>query len=83
MRFQLSGAPEHPCVIQIICFLSIAGAPDTGIAKEFGIFAESTMLNNSQSIAHEYRYHHVDSPETVPSQYISNHPGIEILPKRY
>jgi len=41
------------------------------------------MLNNLQSIAHEYRYQNLDSPETDPSQYISNHPGIERLSKRY
>jgi len=81
--FQLSGVPEPPCVIQIICFLSIAGAPDTRIAKEFGIFTESIMLNNLQSIAHENHYQHLDSPETEPSQYISNHPGMERLCKRY
>jgi len=75
--------PEPPCVIQIICFLSIAAAPDTRIAKEFGIFTEFIMLNNLPSIAHENRYQHLDSPETEPSQYISNHPGIERLSKRY
>jgi hypothetical protein len=42
--FELSGAPEPPCVIQIICCVSISGAPDTRIAKAFGIFTESTML---------------------------------------
>jgi len=41
------------------------------------------MLNNLQSIAHEYRYQHLDSPETDTSQYISNHPGIERLSKRF
>jgi len=46
MGFQLSGAPEPPGVIQIICFLCIAGAPDTRIVKEFGMFTEATMLNN-------------------------------------
>jgi len=29
-----------------------------------------------------YRYQHFDSPETDPSQYVSNHPGIERLSKR-
>jgi len=57
--------------------------PDTRIAKEFGIFTESIMLNNLQSIAHENRYQHLDSPETDPAKYISNHPGIERLSKRY
>jgi hypothetical protein len=81
--FQISGVPEPPCLIQIICFLSIAGAPDTRIAEEYGIFTESIMLDNLQSVAHDIRYQHLDSPETEPSQYISNHPGIERLSKRY
>jgi len=83
MGLQISGAPVPPCVIQIICFLSIAGAPDTRIVKEFGIFTESIMLNNLQSIAHENHYQHLDSPETGPLQYISNDPEIDILSKRY
>jgi hypothetical protein len=70
-------------VIQIICILSITGALDTRIAKDFGISTESIMLNNLQSIAHENRYQHLDSPVTEPSQYISNYPGIERLSKRY
>jgi len=41
------------------------------------------MLNNVQSIALEYRHQHLDSPETDPSQYISKHPAIERLSKRY
>jgi len=80
---QLSGAPEPPCVIQIICFLSTTGAPDTWIAKAFGIFAESILLKNLQSIAHENRYQLLDSPEPEPSQYISNHPRIERWSKPY
>jgi len=56
--------------------------PDTRIGKEFGIFTESIMLNNLLSIAHENRYQHLDSPETQPSQYISNHPAIQRLSKR-
>jgi len=83
MGFQLSGAPEPPCVIQIICFLSIAGAPDTRIGKEFGILTESIILSILQSIAHKNRYQHLTSPETDPSQYITYHPGIEMLSKRY
>jgi len=75
--------PEPPCVIQIICFLSIAGTPDTTIAKEFGIFTESIMLNNLQSSAHENRYQHLNSPEPDPSRYISNHPGLQRLSKQY
>jgi hypothetical protein len=66
-------------VIQIIGNLSISGAQDTRIAKEFRIFPESTLLNNLQSIAKENRYQHLDFPETDPVQYISNHPGIERL----
>jgi len=81
--FQLSGAPEPQCLSQIICFLFIAGAPDTGIAKEFGIFTESITLNNFESIAHENRYQHLDYPETDPSQYITNRPGIKRVFKRY
>jgi hypothetical protein len=42
--FESSGAPEPPHVIQMICCVSISGAPDTRIAKAFGIFTESTML---------------------------------------
>jgi len=61
----------------------MSGALETRIVKEFGIFTESTRLNNSQSIAQENRYQHLDSPETDPAQYISNHPGIERLSKRY
>jgi len=74
-----SGAPEPPCVIQIIGNLSISGAPDTRIAKEFGIFSESTLLDNLQSIAKENQYQLLDISETDPAQHISNHPGIERL----
>jgi len=70
-------------VIQIICFLCIAGALDTRNAKEFGIFTESIMLNHLESIAYENCYQHLDSPATDSSQYISNHPGIEKLSKQY
>ena len=83
MAFHLSGVPDPPCVIQIICFLSNAATPDTRIATEFGIFTESIMRNILQSIAHQNHYQHFDSPETDPSQYISNHPGIERLSKQY
>jgi len=51
--------------------------------KEFGIFSESTMLNNSELIAHENRSQLLDSPETDPVQYISNHPEIQKLSMRY
>jgi len=83
MGFEFSGAPEPPSVIQIIAYLSISGAPDTRIAKDFGIFTESTMLNILQSIAKENRFQLLDFPETYPAQYTSNHPGIERLSKRY
>ena len=70
-------------MIQIICIMSISGTPDTKIAKEFGIFTESTLLNNLQPIAQENRYQHLHSLETDPAQYNSNHTGIERLCKRY
>jgi len=73
------GAPEPPSVIQIIGNLPISGTPDTRIAKEFGIFSESTLLNNSQSMAKENRYQLLDISETDPAQHISDHPGIEQL----
>jgi hypothetical protein len=41
------------------------------------------MLNNSQPIAHENHYQNLNSPETDPVQYISNHPEIEGLSKQY
>ena len=80
---QLWGAPEPPCGIQISCFLSTEGAPDTWIAKEFGIFTESILLKDLQSIAHENRCQLLDSPDPELSQYISNHPQIERLSKPY
>ena len=49
--------------------------------KEFGIFTESSMLNNLQSISQENGSQLLDSPETDPVQYISNHPGIDRLSK--
>ena len=82
MGFHLRGPPKPPSVIQIIYFLPISGAPDTRIAKEFTIFTESTVLNNSQSIAQANRYQHRDYPETDPAQYIWNHPRIEKLSTR-
>jgi len=41
------------------------------------------MLDNLQSIAQETRCQLLDPPETDPVQYISNHPWIERLFKRY
>jgi len=70
---------KPPCVIRIIGYFSISGAPDTRITKEFGIFTESTMLNNLKAIAKENCCQLYDFPETDPAQYISNHPGIERL----
>jgi len=78
-----SGAPEPPSLIPIPCYLSISGTPDTRVPKEFEIFTESSMLNNSQSIAQKNRSQLLDSPETDPVQYISNHPGINRLSKQY
>ena len=76
MGIQLSSMPEPPSVIQILHFLPNSGVHDTRIVKEFWIFAESPMLNNLQSISQENHYQDLDSPETDPVQYISNHPGI-------
>jgi hypothetical protein len=83
LGFQLSGAPESPCLSQIFCWLSISGAPDTRLLKGFEIFTESTMLNRLQFIAQENHYQHLDSPQTDPAQYTSNHPGIERMSRRY
>ena len=81
--FKFPGAPEPPSVIQMICFMSVSGAPDITIANEFRKFTESTMLNNLEWIAQGNRYQHLDSPETDPAQYMSNHLGIERLSRRY
>jgi len=70
-------------LIQIICCFAILGTPDTEVTEVFGIFTESTMLNNSQSIAQENGCQLLNSPETHPAQYISNHPRIERLSKWY
>jgi len=82
-RFLFSGAPEPPSVVPIICFLWISRAPDTRVMTEFWIFIESTLLNMLQSIAQENRCQLLDTPETDSGQYISNHPSIERLFKRY
>jgi len=79
MRSVFRGAPELPRLIPILCCLSISGAPDTRVMKEFGLFNESSMLNNLQSIAQENHSQLLDSPETVPVEYIANHPGIDRL----
>jgi hypothetical protein len=76
MTFEFSGSPELSCVIQIIGYLPISGSRDSRTPQEFGLFSESTMLNNLQSIAKEHRYQLLDVPETDPAQYISNHLGI-------
>ena len=78
-----SGAPELPSLIPIICCLSMSGAQDTRVMKEFEIFNESTMLNHWQWIAQENCCQLFDSPETDPAQCISKHPGIDRLSKQY
>jgi len=83
MRFVFSGAPEPPSLISIISCLSIPGAQDTRVTKRFGIFSESTRLNNLQLIAQENRCHLLKSPGTDPALYLSNHPEIDRLSKRY
>ena len=82
-RSVFSGAPELPSLIPIPCCSSISDALDSRVTKEFGIFTESSMLNNSQSIAQGNRSQLLDFPETDPVQYISNHRGIDRLSKRY
>jgi hypothetical protein len=78
-----SGAPELPSLFPISCCLSISGAPDTRVPKEFEIFTESSMLSNLQSIAQENRSQLLDPPETDPVEDISSHPGIDRQSKRY
>ena len=82
-RSVFSGAPELPSLIPLPCWLSISGAPDTRVTKEFEIFTQLSMLNNLLSIAQENRSQRFDPPETDPIQYISNHPGIDRQSKRY
>jgi len=50
MGFEFSGLPEPPSAIQIVCLLSISCAAESRIVKEFGIFTESSMLNNFELI---------------------------------
>ena len=78
-----SGAPELPSLIPIPCCLSISGAPDTRVTKQFEIFTESSMLNKLQLVAQENRSQLLDPPETDPVQYLSNHAGIDRQSKRY
>jgi len=80
--FQFAGVPRPLRVNQTIRFLSIWGALDPRIAKQFGIFTESSILNNLQWIPQGNRYQHLDSTETDPALYICNYPGIERLFKR-
>jgi len=82
-RSGFSGASELPNLIPIPCDLSISGAPDTSVTKAFEIFTESSMLNDLQSIAQENCTQLLYSDDTDPVQYISNHPGINRLSKRY
>ena len=81
--FEFSSAPDPLSVIPIISYLPIAGAPGTGIAKQFRIFTESTMLKTLQSITQENRDQLLDSPEADPTQYISNHPEMGRLSRQY
>jgi len=83
MGFECAGAPEPPCVIRVLCFLSISCAPDPRIVKEFGIFTKSTMLNNLQSIVQENHLQPLNTPETDSAQYTCNHSGIERLSNQY
>jgi hypothetical protein len=83
MSSVFSSAPELPRLIPILCCLSTSGAPDTRVTKELGIFTESSMVNNVQPIAQENHSQLFDLPETVPEQYISNHPAIDRRTKRY
>jgi len=82
-RSVFSDASEPPSLISIIHRLSISGAPDTRVTKEFRIFSERTMLNNLQLIAQDNRYQLLDSPETDPVQYVSNQPGIAEMSKQH
>jgi len=70
-------------IAQDISYLSVSCESDTRVTKGFGIFSETTWLNNLQSIAQENHCRLLDSYETDPLLYPSNHPGIERLSKRY
>ena len=63
--------------------MSTSGAPCTRIGKELGVFSESTLLNNLQSIAKQNQYQLLDFPETDAPQVIANHLGIERLSMPY
>jgi len=82
-RSMFSAAPELPSFIPIICSLFISGPPNTRIMQECRTFTDPTMLHNLQSNAQDNRCQFLDSPETDPAHYNSNHPGIDRLPKRY
>jgi len=69
--------------MQNIRSVSIPGAPETTVTKEFRISTESTMLNDFHSIAQENCSQLFDSPETGPAQNISNLPVIERQSKQY
>ena len=83
IRSVWSDVPKLPTLIRIICCLSIWSALDTGVPNESRILTESSVWNNLQSIAQENRCQLLDPPVTDPVQYISNHPWIERLSKRY
>ena len=82
MRSVFSGTPEPPRLIPILCYLSISGAPDTRVTRDFRMITESSMLNNLLWVAQENRSKLLDSPETDPVQYVANHPWIERLSMR-
>ena len=67
----------------MICCLSISGAPDTKVTKACGIFSESTMLNNWESIGESLSTSRLSWDWSSRVQYISNHARIERLSKRY
>jgi hypothetical protein len=63
--------------------MPIPGTLDATVPKEFGIFTESTFLNDYQSIAQDNRCKILHPPEINLAQNIINHAGIQRLPKRY
>jgi len=82
-KIHVSGAPEPPRPFVIIPLVSIWGAPDTTVTKDFTIFNESTILEDVHSIAQQNCCQSLDSAGTDLAQNISNHPEIESLSKQY
>jgi hypothetical protein len=78
-----SGGPQLRILIPFLCCLPISDVPDSRVTKEFGIFTESLIMNNLQSIAQENCSQLVNSLETVSVQYIANLPGRDKLFTRY